>query len=165
MLFSVTALFAMLATTGHGAPGSRPTVGGQAVGGTGLPTWLAGCWSNTGTPSVSEHWVLAGDALIGVGTTVASGRLREFEWLRIVVEGPAESPTVTYLAQPGGAPPTRFARESGGPSEIVFANPAHDFPKRVGYRRTGDALLAWIDGGTDSSKRVEFPMRKVPCER
>jgi hypothetical protein len=129
-----------------------------------LPTWLAGCWAGDvrGT-RVEERWIDADrDTLLGVGTTVAGGRLREFEFLRIVVDGGA----LAYLAQPGGAPPTRFAATSSGPAEVVFENPQHDFPKRVGYQRTGDRLLAWIDGGAGGEgTRREFPMRKAPCER
>jgi hypothetical protein len=36
----------------------------------------------------------------------------------------------------------------------VFENPAHDFPKRIIYRKTADdALTASIDGGEGSRRR------------
>jgi rhodanese-related sulfurtransferase len=49
---------------------------------------------------------------------------------------------------------------------VVFVNPGHDFPKRVGYERGGeDQLLAWIDGGAESERpRIEFPYKRVACE-
>jgi hypothetical protein len=45
------------------------------------------------------------------------------------------------------------------------ANPAHDFPQRIGYLRRGaDSLVAWIEGpGTSGVRRVEYPMRRVEC--
>jgi hypothetical protein len=33
-------------------------------------------------------------------------------------------------------------------NEVVFENPEHDFPKRIGYRLvSADSLEAWVDGG------------------
>jgi hypothetical protein len=48
---------------------------------------------------------------------------------------------------------------------VVFENPQHDFPQRVGYeRKGGDALLAWIEGTRNGqTRRVEFPYRRVAC--
>jgi hypothetical protein len=53
---------------------------------------------------------------------------------------------VVYIAQPGGRPPTEFALTSGGSGLAVFENPAHDFPKRLSYRRTGRTLLVEVEG-------------------
>jgi len=62
----------------------------------------------------------------------------------VVVKGAV----ATYVAQPGGAPPTSFAATAHTGSAITFENPAHDFPKRVGYQRIDAThLTAWIDGG------------------
>jgi len=47
---------------------------------------------------------------------------------------------------------------------VVFENLQHDFPQRVGYKRDGDALLAWIEGPRNGqTRRIEFPYRKVGC--
>jgi hypothetical protein len=49
-------------------------------------------------------------------------------------------------------------------STVIFENPAHDFPQRVGYKRDGDSLLAWIEGAVNGkSRRVEFPYRRASC--
>ena len=46
----------------------------------------------------------------------------------------------------------------------MFANAAHDFPQRIGYRRRGDRLDAWIEGTVDGrARRVEFPYVRVAC--
>ena len=125
--------------------------------------WMVGCWAGDSTRArVEERWVDTGTGtLVGLGTTVADGRLTEFEFLRIVTDGAS----LVYLAQPGGASPTRFTSASNGHEDVVFENPQHDYPKRVGYRRTGDTLLAWIDGGDGDSRRRDFPMKKASCDR
>lgn len=138
-----------------------------------LPGWIAGCWSGTrGAERFTERWTAAdATTLIGVAHTVKGGRLSAFEFLRIVVRGDR----LVYIAQPNGAPPTEFA---AAPAEqtaaaITFANPQHDFPKRVGYQRTGpDALTAWIDGGPSAARgtdapggsRIDYAMTRMPCE-
>jgi hypothetical protein len=43
----------------------------------------------------------------------------------------------------------------------VFENPAHDFPKRIIYRKTADdALTASIDGG-EGTKSKTFSFRRM----
>jgi Domain of unknown function (DUF6265) len=128
-----------------------------------LPAWMAGCWAgDIGQRRVTERWVAAdATTLVGVSTTVAGGVLREFEFLRIVSRDGA----VAYLAQPGGRAATTFTATSSGVAEVVFENPQHDFPRRIGYRRAGDTLTAWIDGGPAApGKRQEFPMARVSCD-
>jgi hypothetical protein len=47
---------------------------------------------------------------------------------------------------------------------LVFENPEHDFPQEVGYRRSGDALLAWIRGTQEGKdRRIEFPYVRARC--
>jgi hypothetical protein len=46
----------------------------------------------------------------------------------------------------------------------VFENPGHEFPQRIGYRRQGPSLQAWIEGTKDrQARRVEFPYRRAAC--
>ena len=131
-----------------------------------LPRWIAGCWSGErGGERFTERWTVADSAtLLGVAHTVKDGKLSAFEFLRIVVRGDR----LVYIAQPGGAPPTEFAAPptEQSPSAITFANPKHDFPKRVGYRMPGiEALTAWIDGGAGGGgSRIEYAMTRTVCE-
>jgi hypothetical protein len=127
--------------------------------------WMTGCWtSRRGETTSFESWTKANDeVMFGVSYTLGrAGKLDEFEFLRVAVR----DGRLVYLAQPGGNPVTAFALTPGGNSrEAVFANPAHDFPKRVGYRATPAGLLAWIDGGDAASgRRIEFPMTRVSCD-
>jgi Domain of unknown function (DUF6265) len=121
--------------------------------------FIAGCWERQAGGEVGrETWrVATPDLLIGTSTTVVAGAIREFEFLRVESKGGV----VAYLAQPGGAPATRFTLEpTSKPNEVMFVNMQHDFPKRVVYRKTtADALLALIDGGP-GTRAVEFPMTR-----
>jgi hypothetical protein len=48
---------------------------------------------------------------------------------------------------------------------VVFENPAHDFPQRVGYQRRGaDSLVAWIEGTMQGqARKIEFPYARATC--
>jgi hypothetical protein len=129
-----------------------------------LPAWMAGCWTGSrGAETFTERWVAAdASTLIGTSHTVKGGVLSAFEFLRVVLKGGF----AVYVAQPQGAPPTEFAATAQTATEITFENPAHDFPKRVGYRRLDAShLTAWIDGGANGKgPRLEFAMTRARCE-
>lgn len=96
-----------------------------------------------------------------MGYTLARDRVTSFEYFRIVFK----DGRAVYIAQPGGAPPTEFVASSLTETDFVFENPAHDFPKRVSYRRVdANSLTAWVDGGSPADRRLEFPMTRVTCE-
>jgi len=63
-------------------------------------------------------------------------------------------------------PPTPFAlseRDSTADT-AMFVNMAHDFPKRVAYKKVdATSLLASIDAGPKGSLRIEFPMKRAAC--
>jgi Domain of unknown function (DUF6265) len=129
-----------------------------------LPAWIAGCWSGTRDGErFHERWTLAdASTLLGVSHTVKDGKMTAFEFLRVVVK----DGRAVYVAQPGGVPPTEFVAASMTAERIVFENPAHDFPNRVIYERSGaDRLTAAIDGGASSNHRVEFAMTREDCGR
>ena len=117
--------------------------------------FIAGCWeTKVGTQSIREDWrVVTPDFLVGTGTTVAGGVVREFEFQRVL----SQRGSVAYIAQPNGARPTTFALDpSSPPDHAVFVNMNHDYPKRVAYEKvSADAMTAWIDDGA-GSKKVAF---------
>ena len=124
--------------------------------------WLSGRWCTTGDePKIEEHWLPhRGDMLLGVNRTLKGGRTTSFEFLRIVlVDGQA-----TYVAQPGGGPPTPFTRTEGGVNWVRFENRAHDFPQRIEYRRDAEALHAEIagPGGNGSERVIAFDFLACP---
>lgn len=59
--------------------------------------------------------------------------------------------------------PVAFFLVEAGRKRFVFANPTHDFPKRIVYEFRGtDSLHAWIDGGEkDAEARVDYYYRRM----
>ena len=125
-------------------------------------TWLQGCWeSSTPARMIEEIWTAPkGDSMIGVSRTVRDGKLTEYEMVVLREQGER----LAYVAHPSGQPTATFLSTRISASELIFENPAHDFPQQIGYRLDGDALLAWISGvGDGKTQRVEFPYRRVRC--
>jgi hypothetical protein len=126
--------------------------------------FMAGCWSGSkGTTTFQEQWTRASpDLMLGMSFTTRPSKPTEFEFLRI--ETKAGVPT--YMAQPQGAPPTPFALSEADSTadSAMFVNMAHDFPKRIAYKKVdATTLLAWIDAGPKGSMRIDFPMKRVAC--
>lgn len=124
--------------------------------------WLQGCWRlTTGTRVVEEQWTAPqAGAMLGMGRTVVNGRLTEYEFVVIRERAGA----LVYEAHPSGQPAAEFTATSVDEMSLLFENPQHDFPQRIGYRRMGARLDAWIEGTTNGrSRRVEFPYERVAC--
>jgi Domain of unknown function (DUF6265) len=126
--------------------------------------WLAGAWVGTsgaeGATSIEERWSPPlGGAMLAVSRTVSRGKMRAFEFLRIVERDDG----LVYIAQPGGAPPTEFVLTEMDGTRAVFDNPRHDYPKRIVYELSakGDlsATIGFTKGG--SPRRFEYK-REAP---
>jgi len=125
-------------------------------------SWLQGCWQlESGGRVVEEQWMAPrGGVMLGMGRTVRDGMLVEYESV-ILRE---QDGRLAYEAHPSGQPSAVFTSASVSQSTVIFENPTHDYPQRVGYQRDGDSLLAWIDGTANGkSRRVDFPYRRVAC--
>jgi hypothetical protein len=123
--------------------------------------WLAGHWCQDGADKrIEEQWLPpSGGLLVGMGRTVAGGKARSFEFMRIEIQ----DGVVTLVAQPEGVPPTPFKLTASGADWARFENPAHDFPKRVEYRRTPTGLHAEIAGPGKDGKEKVIPFEYVAC--
>lgn len=126
--------------------------------------WLSGCWRMTrGNTVIDEQWLSPlGGMMLGTGRTVKGGQVMEYEFivLRTTAAG------ATYEAHPSGQDSTTFTSHTPPTGDqVVFENPAHDFPQKVGYRRVGaDSLVGWIEGNTgNGNKKIEFPYTRVTC--
>jgi hypothetical protein len=114
-----------------------------------LPRWLAGCWMAEGAEGRTEEcWTLPrGNMILGSSHTFSqrldaphsepmsdASRTLWFEHMRIV----AENGRLAYIAQPGGAAPTRFVARTmtsnNGVETLEFINEANDYPQRITYR-------------------------------
>ena len=144
----------------------NPAIGIGGSVGIGELEWLAGCWASNGAETGSgEQWMRpAGGTMMGINRTVRNGRTTAYEFMRIV-ETDDEDGGLLLIASPSGQTTTTFLLASISEDEVVFENPDHDFPQRIGYRRLPNGgLLGWIDGSiNDQNRRVEFPMTASGC--
>ena len=79
--------------------------------------------------------------MLGMGRTVRGGKTVEYE-LVLINERDGR---LAYEAHPSGQPSATFLSTTVSETSVVFENPEHDFPQRVGYRREGADGLAGVD--------------------
>ena len=139
-----------------------------AITDAGALAWLDGCWTGTvNQRDFREQWSpLRGGMLLGFGSTVFQGKLQSYEHLRIE----PRTDGVYYVAIPSGQKEDAFKLVSIATDDkdtiFTFANPDHDFPQRIIYRRgTEGWLYATIEGKLKGEDRqVIYPMRRIGCE-
>jgi hypothetical protein len=126
---------------------------------------LQGCWElRRGNRRTVERWervagaVYHGESRTWVGETLAGGET--------IVLSPDPGGAWTYAVDPDTQRPASFKATLITDTLVVFENPRHDFPQRIGYRPAGaDSLYAWIEGITPGAgRRVDFPFARVRCE-
>ena len=121
--------------------------------------WLAGHWCGQRGKTFSEETWMAprGGLLVGMHRDTRDGKATGFEFMRIA----RQEGRWVFLAQPNGSAVTGFPAERVEADRVVFANPAHDFPKRVIYSRPdADTLHARVDDGRDDGKAMEWTWRR-----
>ena len=121
--------------------------------------WLAGHWCGASGKTFSEETWMAprGGLRVGMHRDTRDGKAIGFEFMRIA----QRDGRWVFLAQPEGSTITAFPAERVEADRVVFANPAHDFPKRVIYSRAdADTLHARVDDGRDDGKAMEWTWRR-----
>jgi uncharacterized protein DUF6265 len=125
--------------------------------------WIAGCWERSaGARLIEEQWMRPRAGLmLGMSRTVVGDSLREYEQVALFERGGR----LVYAATPARQAAAEFESTAVSDSAVTFANPAHDFPQRIIYRRRGaDSLLARVEGMRRGRLRgSDFPYRRVPC--
>jgi len=128
--------------------------------------WMSGCWELNDEKRgmlISEMWMKpSGNAMMGVGRTIKSGKLVDFEFLRIVEDANG----IAYISRPSeNKEDTSFKMIRSSTGEVVFENAAHDFPQRIIYKGSGEKMTARIEGLTNGKlKGIDFPYARVRCE-
>ncbi|CAN5383742.1 DUF6265 family protein [soil metagenome] len=122
--------------------------------------WLKGCWIQAKPNSVvEEQWMgPGGGVMLGMARTLRDGKLRDYEFIRVVeTDG-----SLAFVAKPLNQDEATFPLKSLTVDQVVFENPAHDFPQRVIYRRTGaDEIIGRIEGNIEGQARsVDFPYKR-----
>lgn len=140
-----------------------PCVAGAQAGPLARAGWLSGCWEQRTSNRVTlEMWMPPlGDMMLGAGRTTVGTATREYEQLRLKVDGDR----LVYTALPSGQHEASFPSIVVSDTLLVFENTAHDFPQRITYRRQGaDSIVAQTEGpGPNGTRRIQFAMRRVSC--
>lgn len=135
----------------------------QSASGIERAAWLAGCWERgSGDRTTEEQWMAPrGDAMVGMNRSVRDGRMVAYELVIIRTDMTG----LVYEAHPSGQAAAQFPAILVSDTALVFEDPEHDFPQRIGYGRVGtDSLAAWIEGDRGGeTRRIAFPFRRVPC--
>jgi hypothetical protein len=144
---------------GRTSPASAQAAASSAT----LPAWLAGCWERRTPKSlIEEQWMTPrAGTMLGFARTTRGDSLLEYEFTRIYRRGGR----LVYEAHPSGQSSAEFPGTLANDTLIAFANPAHDFPQRIQYRRVGrDSLLARIEGTMGGKVRgMDFQYARVDC--
>jgi hypothetical protein len=125
----------------------RAEVRAESVDAWGAMAMLEGTWRQVkGGLVVDEVWTNnKGNVIVGVSRTV-DGLANAFEFMRI--ENRKEG--IIFIAQPSGDKATLFRLTAHDAKTLVFTSPAHDWPQRIEYRRTGpdtlEATVGTLDG-------------------
>ena len=126
--------------------------------------WLSGCWERrSGARLIEERWTTPrGGLMLGTSRTSRNDSIVEYEQVRIETR----DGRVYYVASPSRQATTEFAATALLDSTAVFENPAHDFPKKIVYRRLGaDSIVASIEGPRGGQTRtISYPYRRVSCD-
>jgi hypothetical protein len=136
-------------SVGGAAPPARPDV--ASLG------WMSGRWvEEKGGRWTEESWSAPrGGVMLGTGVSGKGGKADDWEYMRIAADGQS----VAFWGSPRGKPAVPFRLVSASESEVAFENPKHDYPTRIGYRRSGDVLVATISG-PGGAKSMSWRYRK-----
>lgn len=120
--------------------------------------WMAGDWGREADGRwAEESWTPPrGGVMLGVSRSGRGEELRAFEFLRL--QAGADG-VLAYIAQPQGGAPVAFRLVRHDAASATFENPAHDYPQRIQYARTGDMLTATISA-IDGTKARSWTFRR-----
>lgn len=127
-------------------------------------SWLLGSWKGVIGKGISvENWYRQDDSTFaGDGMFIKGSVTLSEEHLQLTQKGDDLYYIPTVKNQNGNKPvPFKMTRLTDG--EMIFENPAHDFPKKIKYTRYGaDSLVAEISGPVKGQEHTEqFPMKRA----
>ncbi len=127
-------------------------------------TWLIGTWENKTTRgSLYETWAKVNDMeLLGKSYMLKEKDTITFETVQLI----QKDNSIFYIPivkDQNNGQPVSFSLKRISDTEMVFENPAHDFPQVISYTKiTTDSLVAEISGMRNGQLRKQtFPMKRV----
>jgi len=128
--------------------------------------FMTGCWrgpAGQGATLEEYYTAPAANLMLGVSRYVREGTVTDYEFTSI--EQRDSDLVLTPRPKDQTSASFRLRRLTEG--EVVWANPAHDFPQVIGYRRVApDSLVARIEGpGPQGTRAMEWRMARAECGR
>ena len=126
--------------------------------------WLVGKWGFTAPEgSLTETWTLQNDSTYAGETYFVIGKDTVFSEKLTVEQRGNDIHYVTLMKDQNQGKPVAFKLTSANKKELVFENPAHDYPQKITYTKSGaNALVAEISGTqNDKPASEKFPMEKL----
>ncbi|RZJ83642.1 MAG: hypothetical protein EOO20_22440 [Chryseobacterium sp.] len=125
--------------------------------------WLDGSWGNASSQgTLSEKWVKANDSVYyGESYFIVSNDTVFAEKVKLDETNGKLAYTVSVPGQ-NNEKPVRFEATTMTDNQLVFENPAHDYPNKITYNKVGtDSLVAEISGTKGGKPASElFKMKK-----
>lgn len=128
--------------------------------------WVLGTWvMETPDGTFTEYWERTNDSIYAGHGMLVSAKGDTLFSERIKVEQSGD--TVYYkpvISRQNDGKETVFTEKLLADNEVIFENPAHDFPQRIIYKKPTDSTLyARIEGRQDGRDRSEeYQYRKAP---
>ena len=121
-------------------------------------SFLEGCWKGEmGGQVVYESWGNQdGNLMLGVSKTISGGKIEAFEFLSIVVK----DAKIRYMPYVNGVNRVSFPLIVASATDAKFANPEHDFPKSIQYKRKGSNLSVALSG---DGQMIEYELKFISC--
>ncbi len=126
--------------------------------------WLLGNWGHkTAQGQLTESWQKTNDSTYAGQSYFIKAKDTLFAETIVLSENKGDLLYTVTVAGQNGDLPVAFKLTSGTASQLVFENPAHDYPKKITYNLIrNDSMVAQISG-TQQGKPVseQFPMSKT----
>lgn len=119
--------------------------------------WLEGAWTGPAFGGTIDEVFAApgGGVVLATSRVVTDGKLTHREFIMLA----ERDGSLIYEVHLPKREPYAFTLESLGEQSVVWADPENDWPKRISYTRTGEAIEVKLEGGPCG--RVEqFTMRR-----
>ena len=126
--------------------------------------WLIGRWENNSKEgNLSEFWSKANDSTFHGESYFVIGKDTVFgEKVELKQRG-NDFIYEARVAKQNDEKPVPFKMTSSSENEMIFENPAHDYPNKIVYQKvSNDSLVAEIFGNKDGKTKSEvFKMKRV----
>jgi hypothetical protein len=128
--------------------------------------FMTGCWRGPagGRAMLEEFYTApAANVMLGVSRYVRDGQVTDYEFTSIE----QRDSDLVITPRPKDQSPASFSLRRLTDGEVVWANPEHDFPQVISYRRVApDSLVARIEGpGPKGTRTMEWRMGRAQCGR